>query len=169
MTYFEQEKIENIAEITIAGVSNRNFGGWGAIIVENGIKRELIGGSIYTTINQMELIACSQALKSLSQKSIVNININSLYIIDGITKWIAGWKKNKWLTKSGEPVKNKSFWLDLEKACQYHKINWHLIFSCPNAEKLANSGKEAEKLKMRKNGNNNINNRDNLVESAKTH
>lgn len=34
------------------------------------------------------------------------INTDSQFLINSITKWIAGWKRKGWKVKSGEPVKN---------------------------------------------------------------
>jgi ribonuclease HI len=127
-----------------------SFGGFGAIICENGIERNIFGGSSLATKNQMELMACIQALESLSQKSSVIIRTNSIYLIEGITKWINGWKKNGWITKSGEHVKNKTFWIELEKVASKHQITWKLNF---NEDKftveLAEKAKEAEKIKFK--------------------
>jgi ribonuclease HI len=154
MTYFEKIEIENFAEIKIAGVcsmeAGTSFGGFGAIISENGIERNIFGGSSLATKNQMELMACIQALESLSQKSSVIIRTNSIYIIDGITRWINGWKKNGWITKSGEHVKNKTFWIELEKVASKHQISWKLIFDQGKlAVELAEQAKEWEKIKFK--------------------
>jgi ribonuclease HI len=154
MTYFEKIEIENFAEIKIAGVcsmeAGTSFGGFGAIISENGIERNIFGGSSLTTKNQMELMACIQALESLSQKSNVIIRTNSIYLIEGITRWINGWKKNGWITKSGEHVKNKTFWIELEKVASKHQITWKLIFDQGKlAFELAEKAKEAEKIKFK--------------------
>jgi ribonuclease HI len=154
MTYFEKIEIENFAEIKIAGVcsmeAGTSFGGFGAIISQNGNESNIFGGSSLTTKNQMELMACIQALESLSQKSSVIICTNSIYIIDGITRWINGWKKNGWITKSGEHVKNKTFWIELEKVASKHQITWKLIFDQGKlAFELAEKAKEAEKIEFK--------------------
>jgi ribonuclease HI len=154
MTYFEKIEIENFAEIKIAGVcsmeAGTSFGGFGAIISQNGNESNIFGGSSLTTKNQMELMACIQALESLSQKSSVIIRTNSIYIIDGITRWINGWKKNGWITKNGEHVKNKTFWIELEKVASKHQINWKLVFDQNKlALELAEKGKENEKIEYK--------------------
>jgi ribonuclease HI len=154
MTYFEKTLIENFAEIKIAGVclnqGSTSFGGYGATISQNGIESNIFGGSSLTTKNQMELMACIKALEFLSELSSVNLYTNSYYLLDGITKWINGWKKNGWLTKSGEHVKNKNLWLELEKLVLKHKINWKLTLDVnPQALELAEKGKEAEKIKYK--------------------
>ena len=94
MTYFEKIEIENFAEIKIAGVcsmeAGTSFGGFGAIISENGIERNIFGGSSLATKNQMELMACIQALESLSQKSSVIIRTNSIYLIENLSFFLFG-------------------------------------------------------------------------------
>jgi ribonuclease HI len=154
MTYFEKIEIENFAEIKIAGVcsmeAGTSFGGFGAIISQNGNESNIFGGSSLATKNQMELMACIQALESLSQKSSVIIRTNSIYLIEGITRWINGWKKNGWITKSGEHVKNKTFWIELEKVASKHQITWKLNFNEDKlAIELAEKAKEAEKIKYK--------------------
>jgi ribonuclease HI len=154
MTYFEKIEIENFAEIKIAGVcsidAGTSFGGFGAIISENGIERNIFGGHALTTKNQMELLACIRALDSLSQKSKVIVRTNSIYLIDGITRYINLWKKNGWITKSGEHVKNKTFWIELEKVASKHQITWKLIFDQGKlAFELADQAKEWEKIKYK--------------------
>jgi ribonuclease HI len=154
MTYFEKIEIENFAEIKIAGVcsidAGTSFGGFGAVISENGIERNIFGGSCLTTKNQMELMACIQGLESLSEKSSVILRTNSIYLIDGITRWINGWKKNGWITKSGEHVKNKTFWIELEKVVLKHEITWKLVFNEDKLSmELAEKGKEKEKVEYK--------------------
>ena len=159
MTFSEKIIIENRADIYTDGAcSNESggVGGWGALISENGEERQIYGGVSYTTNNQMEMLACIYALESLSEASIVNLHTDSKYVIEGITKWIKGWQKNGWLTKSGDTVKNKTFWLKLEHLNARHQITWHFVRGHSGnrgneiADQLAVRGKEEEKLKIKK-------------------
>ena len=47
--------------------------------------------------------------------------------MDGISKWIFGWKKNGWKTADKKPVKNAELWQALELANQRHKVKWHWV------------------------------------------
>ena len=59
-------------------------------------------------------------------------------------------KKNGWITKSGEHVKNKTFWIELEKVASKHQITWKLIFDQDKLVfELAEKAKEAEKIKFK--------------------
>ena len=160
MTYGEAIKIENKAEIYANGVcsqpSGNGIGGWGALIYENGVAIQIYGGDPCTTSNKMEIIGCIKALNSLSQKSVVKITINSKYVIQGAIFWVRKWKKNGWLTKFGEPVKNRELWEILDNLCKNHIVSWVFSGNHSNdrgnqiAEGLAVSGKEEEKEKIRK-------------------
>lgn len=160
MTYPHEEiKIENKAEIYADGAcwqeAGGGVGGWGALIKENGIERQIYGGSSMTTNNQMEMLACIKALLDLKESSIVTIYTDSKYLINGITMWVRGWKRNGWLTQSGEAVKNQQLWQELDRLCGIHRIKWEWVRGHSGnrgneiADALAVKGKEEEKEKIR--------------------
>ena len=158
MTYFEKEKIENKVKIWADGACSQqhgSVGGWGALIFEKGEERQIYGGESLTTNNKMEMLACIKALKSLSEKSIVTIYTDSKYLINGITIWIRGWKKNGWVTRNGESVKNRELWEELDDLCKKHLVNWQWVRGHSGnrgneiADQLAVRGKEEEKEKIR--------------------
>lgn len=66
------------------------------------------------TNQKAELYAILTALRyikhnlGLSEYRII-IKTDSQYSIDCVTKWINGWKKNGWKTKTQKPVQNKEF------------------------------------------------------------
>ncbi|MFN9168463.1 MAG: ribonuclease H, partial [Pseudanabaena sp.] len=77
--------------------------------------------------NQMELQGAITALEFLSthkQSTPVDLYTDSKYVLDGITKWIKGWKKNGWKTKDNKPVKNQEFWQQLDPL-NSSNIRWH--------------------------------------------
>ena len=71
---------------------NPGPGGWGAILVYEGKRMEISGGEADSTNNRMELTAAIQALDTLKRPSTVDLYTDSRYVMDGITKWIHGWK-----------------------------------------------------------------------------
>ena len=73
---------------------NPGPGGWGAILMSGGHRKELRGSEANTTNNRMELSAAIGALEALRKPSIVALHTDSNYLKDGITKWIFGWKRN---------------------------------------------------------------------------
>jgi ribonuclease HI len=106
---------------------NPGPGGWGAIIRENGQKRELKGGEPATTNNRMELLAAISALESLRPGAVADLYTDSEYVKGGITAWMKNWKKNGWKTSDKKPVKNKELWERLEQAASAHNVQWHWL------------------------------------------
>ncbi len=104
---------------------NPGPGGWAAIILpDKGKKRELSGKVSATTNNRMELQAAFEGLCALSVPSAVTLYTDSKYVQKGITSWISSWRKNKWLTKAREPVKNQDLWQCLDREIQKHRVDW---------------------------------------------
>lgn len=106
---------------------NPGPGGWGALLQYNGKQRELCGGERDTTNNRMELMAAIQALESLKEECNVALYTDSNYVRNGITQWLANWKRNGWRTAAKKPVKNVELWQQLEKACASHTVEWHWV------------------------------------------
>ena len=109
---------------------NPGPGGWGVVIhLSDGSIKELGGGIRETTNNQMELQGAISALEFLAaqkQSTPVDFYTDSKYVLDGITKWIKGWKKNGWKTKDNKPVKNQEFWQQLDPL-NSSNIRWHWV------------------------------------------
>ncbi|CBI76040.1 ribonuclease H [Bartonella clarridgeiae 73] len=120
---------KKVIEIYTDGACSGNpgLGGWGAILRWNGYERELYGGEVYTTNNQMELMAAIRALNVLKESCSVELYTDSAYVRNGISTWLEGWKKNNWRTASKNPVKNMKLWQALDDVCSRHDIKWHWI------------------------------------------
>lgn len=86
---------------------NPGSGGWGAWMRAGSHERELWGGEAHTTNNRMELMAVIQGLRALNRPCQVTLHVDSSYVMNGMTKWLAGWKRNGWRTGDKKPVKNK--------------------------------------------------------------
>jgi ribonuclease HI len=106
---------------------NPGPGGWGTILRYGSRVKELHGGEPETTNNRMELMAAIQGLESLTRPSAVQLYTDSVYLINGITKWVAGWKRNGWKTKDKKPVKNVDLWTRLEEATTKHDVTWQWV------------------------------------------
>ncbi|PIW31932.1 MAG: ribonuclease HI [Rhodobacterales bacterium CG15_BIG_FIL_POST_REV_8_21_14_020_59_13] len=106
---------------------NPGPGGWGALLEWKGHEKELYGGEAGTTNNRMELMAAICALESLKRPATVRLVTDSVYVRDGVTKWIHGWKKNGWKTAAKKPVKNEDLWRRLEEAASRHEVRWDWI------------------------------------------
>ena len=106
---------------------NPGPGGWGAILRLGNHERELNGGEAETTNNRMELQAAIQALTALKRPCQVVLTTDSVYVKDGITKWIHGWRQNGWRTAAKKPVKNVELWQALWAQTQRHQVDWRWI------------------------------------------
>jgi Ribonuclease HI len=108
-------------------LGNPGPGGWSAILRAEGVETELSGGEAATTNNRMELMGAISALESLPDGADVVLHADSTYVRDGITRWIANWKRNGWLNAAKEPVKNVDLWKRLEAAVARHKVDWQWV------------------------------------------
>jgi ribonuclease HI len=85
---------------------NPGPGGWAALLRAGARERELSGGEPLTTNNRMELLAAIRGLEALKKPCRVQLYTDSVYVRDGITKWIHRWRQNGWRTSDKKPVKN---------------------------------------------------------------
>lgn len=108
---------------------NPGPGGWGAILRDpaTGREKEMSGGEAATTNNRMELTAAVEALNALKQPCQVDLYTDSKYVMDGISSWIHGWKRNGWRTADKKPVKNAELWQALDAANGRHKVSWNWV------------------------------------------
>ena len=127
---------------------NPGPGGWGAILRHGAAQKEMSGGEAETTNNRMELLAAITALNALKSPCEVDLHTDSKYVMDGISKWIFGWKKNGWKTANKKPVKNAELWQALDEANRRHKVKWHWVkghngnVENERADELAREGME---------------------------
>jgi ribonuclease HI len=109
---------------------NPGPGGWGTVVYfSNGAVHEMGGGDRQTTNNRMEMqaaIAALQYLKESGQTQAVELYTDSEYVKNGITKWIAGWKKKGWKTSTGKPVLNQDLWERLD-ALNSRQVEWRYV------------------------------------------
>ena len=125
---------------------NPGPGGWGALLVTDGHRKEICGGEANTTNNRMEMTAVIRALESLKRPSAVEVHTDSQYVQKGISEWMAGWKRRNWRTADGKPVKNQDLWLQLDALSQLHRIEWKWVRGHnghpenERADELANQG-----------------------------
>ena len=103
---------------------NPGPGGWGALMRCGAETKELSGAERITTNNRMEILAAIEALEALHRPCRVKLVTDSKYLMDGITSWMANWKKNGWKTAARKPVKNADLWRRLDQAARVHEIRW---------------------------------------------
>ncbi len=106
---------------------NPGPGGWAATLQWEGHLRELSGAERETTNNRMELTAVIRALEALKRSMPVRVYTDSQYVRQGITEWMANWKKRDWRTADKKPVKNRDLWEALDAAAARHEVEWHWV------------------------------------------
>jgi ribonuclease HI len=110
-----------------ACVGNPGPGGWAALLVIDGERREISGYEPDTTNNRMELRAALEALRALPERCEVDLHTDSQYLRDGMTSWLANWERNGWRTSNRTPVKNADLWRALVSAAGEHTVRWHWV------------------------------------------
>ena len=106
---------------------NPGPGGWGVILKSKSATKELYGGEIDTTNNQMELLAAIKALQSLKRPCRVNLYTDSNYVKQGITEWIVKWKSNGFRNTKKKPGLNSDLWKQLDALNSMHQVKWYWI------------------------------------------
>ena len=121
--------MDNIILYTDGACSgNPGPGGWGSVLIFNGIEKELSGANPNTTNNVMEITAVIEGLKALKRPCNVNIYSDSAYVVNCFEKdWINNWIKNNWVNSKKEPVKNKELWLELYNLTKIHKVTFNKV------------------------------------------
>lgn len=140
----------NLVEIFTDGAckGNPGPGGWGVLLRYRGQERQLYGGDPQTTNNRMELMAAIEAFRALKRPCQVHITTDSVYVKDGIQKWLFNWKKNGWKTSQKKPVKNADLWQQLDQLNSQHQVEWRWVKGHSGhreneiADQLANKGVE---------------------------
>ncbi|HEY9825363.1 MAG TPA: ribonuclease HI [Stenomitos sp.] len=113
---------------------NPGPGGWGVVVqFADGACQELGGHASQTTNNRMELQAAIEALRYVKQQECskshsVCVYTDSEYVKNGITKWVAGWKKRDWKTAQGKAVLNQDLWEALDELSS-SQVSWQYIRS----------------------------------------
>jgi ribonuclease HI len=110
---------------------NPGPGGWGVIVIfPEGRVLELGGGEPGTTNNRMELAGAIAALAAVADRpEPATLYTDSSYVLQGITSWIAGWKRRGWVTFEGKPVLNKDLWTELDAiaAARRGRLQWKQV------------------------------------------
>jgi len=57
----------------------------------------------------------------------VTLHIDSQYVMNGVTRWMAGWKRNGWRTGAKQPVKNQDLWQELDTEVARHDVTWRWV------------------------------------------
>lgn len=121
-----------ISEVTIytdgACSGNPGPGGWAAILMAGGAKKEMSGGERDTTNNRMELMAVIEGLKALKRPCKVDIYSDSAYVVNAFEQnWIGKWVKNGWKNSAKAEVANSDLWKELINLTAMHNVTFHKV------------------------------------------
>ena len=121
-----------ISEVTIytdgACSGNPGPGGWAAILMAGGVKKELSGGERDTTNNRMELMAVIEGLAALKRPCKVDIYSDSAYVVNAFSQnWIEKWIKNGWKNSAKAEVANSDLWKRLIELTTTHTVFFHKV------------------------------------------
>lgn len=104
---------------------NPGPGGWGAVLIYNGVEKQLSGSEKETTNNRMELSAVITALKVLKEPCNVTLTTDSKYVCDAINKgWLNSWQKSSWKKADKKPVLNIDLWQELLPLLDKHRVEF---------------------------------------------
>ena len=128
---FDSTDLPRVLAYTDGGCrGNPGIGGWGFLMIDMSTTQclEQRGGEKDTTNNRMEMMAAIRVLQSLRSSSTdIEIRTDSRYLIDVCSKWVHGWKRNRWRKKDGEEVKNRDLVELLDSLLNRHPVRWTWI------------------------------------------
>jgi ribonuclease HI len=108
------------------------------------------GGWPHGTNNMGELMAVLDLLQQTAHlDDELHVFCDSTYVINAITKWMAGWKRKGWKTGGGQPVKNVGLMKALDEAMQGRRVKFEWVKGHAGhelneaADKLANAAAAA--------------------------
>jgi ribonuclease HI len=103
---------------------NPGVGGYGAILRSGTVEKELSGAAGETTNNRMEMTAAIEALAALKRPCRVTVTTDSQYLVKGMTEWLPGWVRRRWINSKKEPVLNRDLWERLMEVSRNHEVTW---------------------------------------------
>jgi ribonuclease HI len=111
-----------------ACLGNPGPGGYGAVLLYQGKRRELSGGYRRTTNNRMELMGAIAAFEALKARSKVLLYTDSRYVVDAVEKgWAQKWRRNGWRKPDKQMAMNPDLWERLLTACSLHEVKFEWV------------------------------------------
>lgn len=119
-------KAADVVELYTDGACSGNPGpgGYGAILRYGDKTLELSGFAPHTTNNRMELTGVIEGLRHLKRACLVRVITDSTYVVKGMTEWVKGWVRKKWMNSQNKPVMNRDLWEKLLELSKPHTIEW---------------------------------------------
>ena len=123
------EETKNVTIYTDgACIGNPGPGGYCAVLLYHGHRRELSGGYRRTTNNRMEMMAAIVGLEALKEKCKVTLYSDSEYLVKAVTKgWARRWRANGWKRSKRAKVLNPDLWKKLLRLCEHHEVQFSWV------------------------------------------
>lgn len=108
-----------------ACAGNPGPGGYAAILIHGGKRKEISGGYHHTTNNRMELMAAIKGLEALKEPCKVTLFSDSNYLVQSMSKgWAKRWQSNGWKRNKSDYALNVDLWEELLKLCERHEVRF---------------------------------------------
>src|SRR5579875_1009297 len=100
-------------------------GGWGSVIIINGMHLGISGFVTSASNNLMELKAVIESLKALESPSRVIVYTDSIFISNCFKyRWYDYWIAHNWTNSRGQAVKHREYWEELLRLVQKHDVKF---------------------------------------------
>ncbi len=111
-----------------ACLGNPGPGGYGAVLLCDGKRRELSRGYRRTTNNRMEIMAVLAALRSLKESCRVTLYSDSRYVVDAMAKgWAERWRAKGWKRGNNAPTLNPDLWAEMLELSHRHQVEFRWV------------------------------------------
>lgn len=121
--------MESIIRIFTDGsaIGNPGPGGWGAVVIHGGRRREMSGTHPWTNISEMELVAAVEALRSIPTGPQIDLYSDSELLIYGMRGFVFRWQSQGWRNRRGAALQHRDLWLQLIHFNLERSIRWKWV------------------------------------------
>jgi ribonuclease HI len=126
MGCYMNETAKKVTIYTDGGcLGNPGPGGYGAVLLHGGHRKELSGGFRLTTNNRMEITAAIVGLQALKGCCMVTLYTDSQYLANAVTKgWAKRWRADGWMRNRKDKALNPDLWQQLLDLCDRHRVTF---------------------------------------------
>jgi ribonuclease HI len=124
--------VSELKHVTIytdgACIGNPGQGGYGVVLLYEGVRKELSAGYRKTTNNRMELMAVIAGLLALKQICRVTLFSDSEYVVKAMTQgWAKRWRTEGWKRNKKDKALNTDLWEILLDLCEQQKVEFKWV------------------------------------------
>jgi ribonuclease HI len=107
-----------------SAIGNPGPGGWGVVVIQGKERWEMSGAYPWTTISEMELVAAVQALRSVEDRTRIELHSDSEYLIYGMRAFVSRWERRGWRNRHGTELQHRELWTELIELNANLPIRW---------------------------------------------